>query len=156
MKKYPVRISTKAIIIYNKHLLVIKHQQNSKEYFTLPGGGVNKNENLSTGLKRECMEELGAEIEIEDIVFVRDYIADNHEFAKQDPGFHQVEIMFLCKILNPNSLHKQTEPDKTQIGFEWLPLENIKNLPLYPKVLSMKIMKIYQNQLMKVYLGDVN
>ena len=112
-------------------------------------------ENLGSTLHRECMEEIGAEIEIGDIAFVRDYIADNHEFAEQDPGFHLVDIMFLCKILNPNSLHEQSEPDKHQIGFEWLPIREIESFSLYPKSIRDKISH-NMNRSEKVYLGDVN
>jgi len=156
LKTYPVRTSAKAIIIKDEHLLVMKHKQSSDEYYILPGGGVNHNESLETALKRECLEEVGAEILVQDIVFVRDYIADNHEFAKQDPGFHQVEIMFQCEILNSKTLHEQTEPDKTQIGVEWVSLKNLANLPLYPKILCKEIAALYQNQSDKVYLGDAN
>lgn len=156
MKKYPIRTSAKAIIIEENKLLTIKHEQNYKIYFILPGGGQNHNEDLKSALIRECLEELGAEIEIEDLVFVRDYIADNHEFAKQDPGFHQVEFMFKCSILNSNKLHQQSEPDKTQIGIEWIPLDGIQNLPLYPKILKEEIVNLHKKQINNIYLGDVN
>lgn len=156
MNKYPVRTSAKAIIIKEEQLLVIKHRKNSDVFYALPGGGQNHNEDLRSALHRECMEEIGAEIKIHDIAFVRDYIADNHEFAEQDPGFHQVEFLFLCSILNSDSLHEQSEPDKHQIGIEWLPVANLENLPLYPRSIRQKIRDFNMNRSGEVYLGDVN
>ncbi len=156
LNKYPVRTSAKAIIIEGNHILVIKHQQNSEIYFGLPGGGQNHNENLRSALQRECLEKIGAEIEIHDIAFVRDYIADNHEFAEQDPGFHQIELIFSCRILNTDSLHNQSEPDKHQIGIEWLAIKDIEKLPLYPKSIRKKILQHHHGQSEQVYLGDVN
>ncbi|RKX72386.1 NUDIX hydrolase [candidate division TA06 bacterium] len=156
LKNYPIRISAKAIIISNDRLLTIKHEQNNEKYFTLPGGGQNHNEDLKSALIRECLEEVGAEIAIDDLVFVRDYIADNHEFAKDDPGFHQVELMFECSILNSSTLHPQSEPDKTQIGIEWISLDDIQNLPLYPKVLKEEIINLQNRCVKHIYLGDVN
>ena len=156
LKKYPVRTSAKAIIISNNRLLTIKHEQNNEKYFTLPGGGQNHNEDLKSALIRECLEEVGAEIIIEDLVFVRDYIADNHEFANQDPGFHQVELMFKCSIVNSNTLHRQSEPDKTQIGIEWISLTDLLSSPLYPKILKAEILNLHNKQVKNIYLGDVN
>ena len=49
---------------------------------------------LATGRKARVegygLEEIGVAVDIHDILFVRDYLSENHEFAEQEPGTHQV------------------------------------------------------------------
>lgn len=156
MNKYPVRTSAKAIIIHENRLLAMKHQKGDDVFFTLPGGGQNHNEDLHSALKRECLEEAGADVKIKELFFVRDYIADNHEFAHVDPGFHQVEFMFLCEILNPGNLHPQTEPDTFQIGMEWLRISSIEEHNLYPLDFRKELVQRLEDKKVPVYLGDIN
>ena len=50
------------VILYNlnmKQLLLIHRWKNGKEYFVIPGGGVNLNETVLQAAQREIREELG-------------------------------------------------------------------------------------------------
>lgn len=156
MSNYPIRTSAKAIIIHNDKILVNKMRGEDEDFYLLPGGGQNLNEDLHTTLKRECLEEVGAEIEINNLVFVREYISNNHEFRDMHPDFHQVELIFICNILNYDNLHPGTEIDKSQIGFEWLPIEDLESFNLYPLTIREKIKSINSGVGIPVYVGDVN
>ncbi len=149
---YPVRTSTKAIIIENKALLVIVGKgEIGEEYYYLPGGGQDKFETLEDCLKRECLEEIDAKVIVGDILFVRDYIARNHEFAAFDPNFHQVDFYFECS-LEPDQIPKNgASPDTTQQGVYWLPLSELETANLYPQKLKTALLARD-----RVYLGDVN
>jgi ADP-ribose pyrophosphatase YjhB (NUDIX family) len=88
------RNSAKAIIIEGGRLLTIcRLDPIHGEWFLLPGGGQHPGENLHDALRREVREETGLEIEIGDLVFVREYIGVHHEFADEDSRFHQVEFI---------------------------------------------------------------
>lgn len=156
MKTYPVRTSAKAIIFRNNHLLAMKHQKGSDIFYTLPGGGQNHNEDIHSTLIRECLEEAGVEITIKELVLVRDYIANNHQFADQDPDFHQVELMFLCDINNPENFHPQTEPDTYQIGMDWLPVQELENYRIFPLNMRKSLIQIHNKIDSPIYLGDIN
>ncbi len=60
------------IIINNKgNLLILKRSsddKNDSDKFDIPGGGINKNEDLTKGIKREVKEEAGLEIEKIEII----------------------------------------------------------------------------------------
>ena len=86
-----IRNSAKAVIVKDEKLLAIKIQENSGTYYILPGGGQEHGENLHQALIRECKEELGADIEIGDLIFVREYIGKNHELAAYHAHAHQKE-----------------------------------------------------------------
>jgi ADP-ribose pyrophosphatase YjhB (NUDIX family) len=152
---YPIRTSSKAIIIENNSILVIHHNLNGRIFSTLPGGGQNLNESLVDSLKRECLEETGYAIEVGKLVFVRDYISNHHEFKLTDPNFHQVEFFFEGKINTIHSRHA-LQPDIHQIGVEWLALETLEYSQLFPKFLRTNIIKWLQGETLDIYLGDVN
>lgn len=150
-----IRNSAKAIIIRDKKLLVIKNTTNGANWYILPGGGQNHGEPLEETLKRECMEEASILIEVGDIVFIRDYISENHQFAKTENKVHQVEFMFGCFILNNTEPKCGELTDKWQTGIEWLPLAQLSEFDLYPSVLK----ELLSNGLPvnhSIYLGDTN
>lgn len=156
MTTNPVRTSAKAIIFHNNKLLVIKMRGQKNDFYILPGGGQNLNENLHEALKRELLEEVGAKIQIKELVLVREYISNNHEFKEFHPDFHSLNLIFTCDILNFDNLLPITEPDKSQIGIEWLPVDKLLDFKLYPLSLRNNIIDIYNKNNSPVYAGDVN
>jgi len=101
------------------------------------------------------MEEISAKVKIGDILFVRDYIGKNHEFAEWDKDVHQIEYMFECSILNEEELGNGSVPDTAQIGFEWLDISTMGNYRIYPAVLK-DYLGENGKKVDKVYMGDVN
>ncbi|SEF88155.1 ADP-ribose pyrophosphatase YjhB, NUDIX family [Caloramator fervidus] len=150
-----IRNSAKAIIIKDGKLLCTKNKDDLGIFYLLPGGGQNKGESIIDALKREVKEETGAEIEVKDLKFVRDYIGKNHEFKELDKDFHQVEYMFICSLKGEINYNLAKEKDDYQIGLEWIDLKDLKNVRIYPKKLSEVIKEdgSFENT---VYLGDVN
>jgi hypothetical protein len=93
-------------------------------------------------------------VEVRELVYVREYIGKNHEFAKWDSGVHQVEFYFNCSLTSEESTFLNgTNPDENQVGVEWVEIKNLENIRLYPKALS-KFIKQYDFNIR--YLGDVN
>src|ERR1700682_713778 len=117
-----IRISHKAIIIKNGKLLLNSNKDDKGLFYMLPGGGQEHGETVHESLERECLEETGVRIKVGELVFVRDYIANNHEFANTDKNAHQVELMFLCNVINDDNFGKVTVSDTWQTGVEWLEL----------------------------------
>ena len=149
---YPVRTSTKAVIIENNALLVIVGKNvTGEEYYYLPGGGQEKFETLEDALKRECLEEIDVKVVVRDLLFVRDFIAKNHKFTTSDPDFHQIDFFFECS-LEPDQIPKTgSSPDSDQQGVHWLPLSELETANLYPGKLKTALLTRD-----RVYLGDVN
>ena len=150
-----VRISAKAIIIDNDRLLLTKNKDDEGHFYLFPGGGQEHGETLHDAVKRECLEEIGEEVEVGELLFIREYIGKNHEHASFDSNFHQVEHYFICRLLNENHF-LPSNPDSHQVGMEWLPVQQLQNYRIYPKELLSYLIKYTKNSATPVYLGDIN
>jgi 8-oxo-dGTP diphosphatase len=147
-----LRLSAKALIVRDQKLLVIRKRDENQDYFLLPGGGQEHGETLPEVVRREVLEETGYRVRAGDLVFVRDYIGANHEFAKDSSHFHQVEFYFKAELESDHA-EKPTIPDDGQTGIEWIPLEQVESSRIYPMSLRREI----ATQAAKpVYRGDVN
>jgi 8-oxo-dGTP diphosphatase len=152
----PVRISTKAIIIEGGKILLLRHEDKDGEWYCLPGGGQENGETLKEALIRECQEEINTTVKANDVLFIRDYIAENHEFKdEEDPGAHQLEIMFECSINNSYILISGANPDSTQKEVLWIDLDELSNLRFYPKQM-IKVLQSISTSQSRIYLGDIN
>lgn len=154
MSHYKIRTAAKALIIKNSQILLTKHEREFV-YYTLPGGGQQHNEALNDTLKRECFEELGAHVTVGDTAFIYEYIGDNHQFSKQDKGFHQIDIVFDCLIESDFNLEMACELDDTQIGCEWINIADLPDVVMYPMAFREQICNYVEKQETRTYLGDI-
>lgn len=150
-----VENSTKAIIVVKNEVLLIKNkpQFDLGEWYCLPGGRQNPGENLYETLIRECQEEIAITPKISRLLFVREYIHENHRLKDLGKPTHKIEFMFLIS-LDKNSKPKQgNTPDPSQKNLEWISLDAIDKINIYPTKLK------ELNSLLKsekpVYWGDV-
>ena len=151
----PIRTAARALIILDGQLLAIKMRDRSGVFYILPGGGQQHGETLTQGLRRECMEEIGTQVEVGELLYIREYIGKNHEFRKFHGKFHQVEHVFRCSLPDPGGIGVGTELDKKQIGVEWIPLDDLKNRRFLPEAIKPFFTDSGFNA-DKNYLGDVN
>lgn len=150
----PIRNSAKAIIIQQGKMLLTKNKDNDGFFYLFPGGGQEHGEVLKETLKRECIEELGVQVEVQDLVYVREYIGKNHEFVAWDHDVHQVEFYFVCSLAQEAPAQMDgTQPDQDQIGVEWVDIRQLDHIRLYPKALGHHLVNSEMNVR---YLGDVN
>ncbi|WP_276355334.1 NUDIX domain-containing protein [Cohnella caldifontis] len=150
----PVRNSCKAVIVQDRKVLLTKNRDDFGFFHLFPGGGQEPGETLTEALARECMEEVGAEIQVVDLIHIREYIGKNHEFAQWDADVHQVEFYFRCHLRDPHAtITDGTNPDANQVAVEWIDIDELHRIRLYPKTLG----KIIAEEIrMNVYLGDIN
>jgi len=154
-----IRNSAKTIIIQNGQLLTIKNRDPQGDFYILPGGGQDHSETLHEALHRECKEEIGADVVIGQLQFIREYIGAHHEFAEHDDDVHQIEFMFRCDLEEGQIPANGPMLDTYQIGVSWLPLDQLEKNRLYPAVL----IELIKNELISginpttpIYQGDVN
>ena len=151
------RYSIKAIIIKDNKFLVEQVDQGRGIFYKLPGGGHHFGETIHEALHRELKEELGLTAEIGTLLFIRDYLAKNHDMEFDDANFQQTELMFLCHVKDFSNLGNGLEPDKNQV-ICWKTAEELEQIKFFPKKLVpyLKNLDKLKKQAETIYLGDIN
>lgn len=152
-----IRNSAKAVIIENGRLLLTQNEDRDGFFYLFPGGGQEHGETLTEALKRECLEEAGTDVEVKELLHIREYIGKNHEHASFDSAVHQIEYYFRCE---PHSkaidFLLPTNPDSHQVGVVWLPVGELVNYRIYPRAIVQPVQQLLEGKKEPVYLGDVN
>ena len=160
MPKYipTVRSAARALIIQDARLLAVAMRDERGDFYILPGGGQRHGETLVQTVQRECLEELNAEVEVGELLYVREYIGRHHDFRKKHRNFHQLESVFRCRLKDPNTIFgmDHLEHDKLQVGVAWLPLEMLGSSRFYPDALKPLFGKSDIEIGSQRYLGDIN
>ncbi|MBY0118811.1 NUDIX domain-containing protein [Paenibacillus sp. FSL L8-0435] len=150
----PIRNSAKAVIVQDGRLLVIRLEDQYGTAYVFPGGGQEKGEELKDAVARECLEEIGQAVNVGELLHIREYIGKNHEFAEWDADIHQVEFYFACSLIDPEaSVFEGSNPDDHQVAVEWIALEELSQIRLYPKTIGELLLKSGASS---IYLGDLN
>jgi ADP-ribose pyrophosphatase YjhB (NUDIX family) len=146
-----VRSGVQALILRNEQVLtVVKVYLGNKEYI-LPGGGQEFGETLSDTVKRECLEEIGAEVQVGQLLTVREFISRNHSSNLDEANVHIVNHIFACTLLEEPRLTNQKDAD--QIDICWIPLTELDDYNFYPRFL---VPLLKSKQSLPLYLGDIN
>lgn len=130
--------AARAIIIEDGKVLLMHRDRHGEEYWVFPGGGVEEGEEAIEGLKRECMEEIGVEVKVNNLFFEKPSL--KQEFLGQP------ELFYLCDIVK-GEVGKGTGPewngrDVEEYGtyrLDWVPVEDMKGKTIYPIDLRDKI-----------------
>ena len=86
------RVSSRGIIIENDYVYLmfrrrIKENGEMKEYYVIPGGGINENETLEENVKREVKEEFSVDVKI-------------NGYIGKDESKETIANFFSCSIIS--------------------------------------------------------
>ena len=155
MEEKVFRYSMKAVIIKDGKLLVESCDYGYGRFCKLPGGGHQWGETMLEALIRECKEELNIEVKPKRLLFVRDYIAKNHDSTLDLDCFHQAELMFECEVKDFSTLAPGSEPDGNEQQIKWIALDDLADSDFYPKAI-VPYLKNLRDIKETIILGDVN
>ena len=129
-------------------MLLCRHEKPGKEYWLLPGGGVNSGESLVNALHRELAEEIGIddELPVEGPVAIVDSIAPTQSFAAK----HVVHIIF-AGDLGGRSLEAVTSQDAAVRGHRLFGVDELDGIVLHPPI--QRFLSRWQPGDPAVYLG---
>jgi len=113
---YGTREAVRAVVIDDQNHVALLHVAN-EQYYKIPGGGIEGNENHELALQRESLEEIGSEVEV---IGEIGSIVEWRKFCK----LKQTSYCYFAKLRGEKGKPHFTEKELSQ-GFEqiWLPYE---------------------------------
>lgn len=122
-----MRTSVRAIIIQNNNILLIHRVKNNKEYWVFPGGGLEETDSSQEeGLKRECIEELGVDVQVGKFIKQRMY------------DENQVDLFYECNIVGGvvgTGKGPEYDRDVSISGVykvEWIQIKDLSRMNVFP------------------------
>jgi len=142
------RIRVSAMLRWEDRILLCRHEKpGRREYWLLPGGGVNSGESLLDALNRELGEEVGLEDEVplEGPVALVDSISPDQHYAK-----HVVHIIF-AGDLSGRSLERVTSHDAAVRGHRLFDPAELDGIVVHPPI--QRFLRRWEPGDPAVYLG---
>lgn len=131
-----MKIASRAIILKKNKILFIHRIKSGREYYVLPGGAVEENESPEAAAIREVKEETNFDIKIDFLLW---------EIEENVDGEIRKGYYFLVKgfkgRLKLGGPEAERQSKNNQYLFEWISLNSLGKLLIYPMVLKEKILK---------------
>jgi ADP-ribose pyrophosphatase YjhB (NUDIX family) len=142
------RVRVSAILRWHGRILLCRHEKPGREYWLLPGGGVNSGESLVQALRRELREEVGLDeqISFEGPVAIVDSIAPPQTTAAK----HVVHIIFAADLTG-RSLEAVTSEDAAVKGHRLFTPADLADVVVHPPI--QRFIERWQPGDPVVYLG---
>ena len=124
---YPEKPTRAVCIMFRDDEVLLMHRvKGGEEYWTFPGGGVEDDETIEEAVVREVLEETTMPIQLEKLLYIHNYETSDQYY-------------YLCKYISGepvlgDSVEKERMEKVTSdiYGPEWVPLDNVEYLLLYP------------------------
>ncbi len=98
------RATGKAVVFDDqKNIALIGNKVNS--FYLLPGGGIDQNESIESGIVRECLEEIGCNVELSKTVGIID------DYRNRDKK-HCINYCYTAKLIGEKGELKLTEEEE--------------------------------------------
>ena len=142
-----IRNSVKALIVDDGCILVVIRARDGL-YYSLPGGGQEPGETFSETLRRECEEEINAQICVGDLRYVLERVGS----MSGQPELHQVNFIFECRLEDGRQPSMGSSADEDQVGVDWLSLPELPQTRFFSSLLARHLSEGTDDEL-PVYLG---
>lgn len=129
---YNMRVGASAVIVRDNRVLVVGFDDDSGLHFNLPGGGIEPNESIVDGLRREVKEETCANVRVGHLLLVTEYYPEAHDFRYGTT--RKLMLFFRCFLMEGSEPRQPDVPDAHQIAVRWIPIADLADVPLLPNV----------------------
>ena len=148
-----IRITVRAVIVQDGRILLIKKDSPTEGVrYTLPGGALKSGETLHQAVIRECLEEINTPVQAFDVLHIADFFIPKLEPSPYTR--HQLEVLIQCQVPTTYIPNSGVEPDKHQVGVEWLSLNTLTDYTIAPNFFAELLTNLH-HQKYNIYVGSV-
>jgi 8-oxo-dGTP pyrophosphatase MutT (NUDIX family) len=135
------------VIVQSEDCILLCPPAEEADGWLCPGGGLEPNETLAECAVREVGEETGLQIDLQGIAFLREWVVPKYAspaaaamikplhapVASDGTGFC-LEVFYYATTREPLPGTRPEHPEFA--GFQWIPLERVPNMPVWPAELK--------------------
>lgn len=121
-----IRIQSRVFITNNAGDKILLLRNKGKDFWYLPGGGLEDNETIIECAEREVFEEVGVKIEIEKMLYTQELHDDERQYF---------EFFFASKPIAEESVdtaHLDTDADSEIDEMCWFAKGDLSNITVFP------------------------
>ncbi len=127
-----MRIRAGVILLHGDSLALIRRVKPSRQYFVIPGGGVEEGEYTENGATREAKEELGVDVDIQRLIAVVERVEANK--------VTHLQLYYHAAIIGGvfgSGTGEEFSRAEQRGSYEpvWIPLKELAEHEVYPSVL---------------------
>ncbi|MFP4497553.1 MAG: NUDIX domain-containing protein [Vulcanimicrobiota bacterium] len=123
-----IRIRVAVILPRDKEILLVRHVKKGRQYWLVPGGGLDPGETIEECAIREIKEETNMDIKLLKLLFVSESVSTEYER-------HLINLFFLGRILNPDEKIKVNEDNRVR-EVKFIPVSELNDMEIHPPVAS--------------------
>lgn len=133
------------VLLENNHVLVMKYQYGEHFIYNLPGGNPDPGELLSETIARECMEELGINVEVGQMLLMGQVSGTEN----RDDVLH---ILFEGELIGGIPELQVGETNAQEVL--WMPINQLSHVTMYPNI-GMELTDLLITQQKGKYVGAI-
>ncbi|MCX4799500.1 MULTISPECIES: NUDIX domain-containing protein [unclassified Streptomyces] len=151
------RVSARAVVLNAQgEILLVRHRDQDREFYVLPGGRVEPGETSAEAVRREVLEETGLSVRVGELRWVREYLPQRHQ---GDPHhttrLQQLQLYFDAYLEHESAAAPPGHPDRTQSAVVWHAAATVGELALLPAGLTGPVSDLADGRPGPCYLGDL-
>ena len=136
------RVRTSAVVVHNNQILTFfaKDPYDQREFYFLPGGGIDPGETAPEAAVRETLEETGYEISIAEGTG----IDKEYSFHWNNEDYDCLTIFYRGYLLGPFQTLKPVVDAPYNLGVKWIPVAKVPEVFAYTEEIRDAILELIE------------
>jgi 8-oxo-dGTP pyrophosphatase MutT (NUDIX family) len=124
--------SSRTVVIRDEKIALLHRKKEGRDYYVVPGGGIEDDESIEEAAKRELWEETGLKLIKSRLWFEEDCGGGHIYYFLGEAEGEKLELL---------GEEKEENSETNWYNPEWIDLEDVKKLTVYPECLVKKLIE---------------